>query len=164
MPDVTALPVLPDEVGETVECEAVARRIGHRMMLALPYQAGFGPSRGRRYRITVNGVRTGSQLVMVVGDRAMVPLPDGGVAEGDVVDVGLRVLAQRPTLRVPRDFTTALEAEGLGVDLVEPHELNQLVTMIKEADDPDVRRHRVENAVAAVAELTVARTGDVHDR
>jgi hypothetical protein len=36
--------------------------------------------------------------------------------------------------------------------------------MIKEADDPDVRRHRVENAVAAVADLTAARARDVHDR
>lgn len=160
----TALPVLPDEVGETIECEAVAFRIGHRIMLALPYRAGFGPSRGRRYRVVVNGIRTGSQLIMAVGHRAMIPVPGDDITEGNVVQVRLRVLAQRPTLRLPGDFTAALAAEGLSADLMESHELNQLVTMIKEADDPDVRCHRIATAVAAVADLTAARARDVHDR
>ena len=164
MSDVTALPVLSHEVGETVRCSAVASRVGDRMMLALPYRAGFGPSRGRRYRITVSGVRTSSQLVIVVGEQAMIPFADDSVVEGDVVDVTLRVLAQRPTLRVPKDFMTALAAVGLGIDVIADHELNQLITMITEAGDPRVRSDRIENAVAAVAELTAARTGNVHDR
>jgi hypothetical protein len=164
MSDVTALPVLAQEVGETVTCPAVACQVGDRMMLALPYRAGFGPSRGRRYRITIGGVRASSQLVMVVGGQAMIPFPDDSIAEGDVVDVTLQVLAQRPTLRVPQDFMTALTAAGLSVDVIAAHELNQLVTMIKEADDPGVRSDRIENAVAAVAELTAARTENAHDR
>ena len=164
MTDVTALPVLPHEVGETVRCPAVGCRVGDRMMLALPYQAGFGPSRGRRYRITVGGARTSSQLVMVVGGQAMIPFTGESVGEGDVIDVTLRVLAQRPPLRLPRDLMTALAAEGLGVEVVAAHELNQLVTMIKEAADPGVRSARIENAVAAVAKLSAVRAGNVHDR
>lgn len=152
------LPLLAHEVGETVRCSAVASRVGNRVMLALPFRAGFGPSRGRRYGITVNGVRAGSQLVMVVDEQAMVPVPAGSWAEGDVVEVTLRVLAQRPTVRVPPDFEAALAAEGLTIDVIADHELNQLVTMIREADAPDVRRGRIENAVAAVAELTAVRT------
>jgi hypothetical protein len=159
-----SLPVLPHEVGETVDCSAVARRVGRRMMLALPFRAGFGPSRGRRYRVAVNGVRTGSHLVMVVDGQAMVPVPAGSLTEGDVVEVTLRVLAQRPTPRVPADFASALTAAGLGVDLgvdvIADHELNQLVTMVREADDPAVRRGRIENAVAAVAELIAVRAKD----
>ena len=50
------------------------------------------------------------------------------------------------------------------IDVIADHELNQLVTMITEAGDPRVRSDRIENAVAAVAELTAARTGNVHDR
>jgi len=164
MSDVAALPVLAHEVGEIIECRAVACRVGDRMMLALPFQAGFGPSRGRHYRITVNGVRTGSQLVMVVAEQAMIPFPDHSVLEGDIVDVTLRVLAQRPKLRVPPDFLAALAEEGLTVEAVAAHELNQLATMIKEADDPQVRSDRIDNAVAAVAELTAARGGHVDDR
>lgn len=163
MTDGDALPLLPHEVGATARCSAVATRVGDRMMLALPFRAGFGPSRGRRYRITVDGVRTGSQLVMVVGGRATVPVPAGSSAEGDVVEVTLRVLAQRPTLRVPPDFASALAAQGLGLDIIADHELNQLVTMIREADDPEVRRGRIDNAVAAVADLTAVRTAHVGD-
>lgn len=150
--------MLPQDVGETVRCSAVACRVGDRMMLALPFRAGFGPSRGRRYRITVDGVRTGSQVIMVVGGRAMVPVRLDSSAEGDVVDVTLRVLAQRPTLRVPPDFANALAREGLSLGVVADHELAQLITMVREADDPDVRRGRIENAVAAVADLTEARS------
>jgi hypothetical protein len=162
--NVTELPVLPHVVGETVSCSAVVCRVGGRMMLALPYQAGFGPSRGRRYRITIGGRRTSSQLVMVVGGQAMIPFTSDRPAEGDVVGVTLRVLAQRPSLGVPEDFVAALAAQGLGLDAIASHELNQLVTMIKEADDPGIRGARIENAVAAVAELTATRTGNVHDR
>lgn len=161
MIDGTALPLLPHNVGETINCSAVARRVGSRTMLALPFRAGFGPSRGRRYRISVNGARTGSQLVMVVGGRAMVPAES--VAEGDVVEVTLRVLAQRPTQRVPSDFASALAAVGLSTELIAEHELNQLITMIREADDPAVRRGRIENAVVAVAELVALRTQDADD-
>jgi hypothetical protein len=155
--DVSSLPVLVHEVGQTVTCTAVARRVGDRMMLALPFQAGFGPSRGRRYRITIDGRRSGSQLVMVVNEQAMVPLPAGLCTDGDQAQVTLRVLSQRPALRVPADLAAALEQAGVALDLVEEHELNQLVTMIREADDPTVRSGRVQNAVAAIAEMTAAR-------
>ena len=164
MSDVTELPILPHAVGETFSCSTVACKIGDRLMLALPYRAGFGPSRGRRYRIAVRGLATGSTLVIVVGEQAMIPCPDASITEGDTVEVTLRVLAQRPTLRVPQDFIAALTAQGLTVDIVADHELNQLVTMIKEATDPAVRSDRIENAVAAVAAMTAARAGDVHDR
>lgn len=164
MTDADALPVLAHEVGETVHCQAEVRRVGDRMMLALPFRAGFGRSRGRRYRITVDGVRGGSQLVMVVGGQAMVPAAGGSWAEGDVVEVTLGVLAQRPTARVPADFADALAAAGLTLDAVADHELHQLITMIREADDPDVRRGRIENAVAAVADLAAVRAHRADDR
>lgn len=150
-------------VGQSVTCTAVARRVGDRAMLALPFQAGFGPSRGRRYRITIDGQRSGSQLVMVVNEQAMIPAPAAAWADGAEVQVTLRVVSQRPTLRMPSDLATALEQAGLALDLVADHELNQLVTMIKEADDPAVRSGRVQNAVAAIAEMTAARTSHGDD-
>jgi hypothetical protein len=160
MSDVTALPILPDEVGDIVKCKASACRVGDRTMLALPYRAGFGRSRGRRYRITIAGLQSPSQLLMVVGERAMIPLADDSDINGITYDVTIRVLAQRPALRVPADFSAALEAKGLRIEIIAAHELNQLITMIRESASSAIRRDRILNAVAAVAEMTAERAAN----
>lgn len=154
MSDVGALPAIPTVPGEEATADAVVVLVGERRLLALPFQAGFGRSRGRRYRITgSDGRRTTSQVVLVIGGRAMVPFTGEG-AVGDTVRLTVRCLSQRPRMLVPRDLRAALDDAGLDVGVMAEHEAAQFITMVQEADDPEIRSHRIRATLSSVRERT----------
>ncbi|MBT8162996.1 MULTISPECIES: YdeI/OmpD-associated family protein [Arthrobacter] len=155
MSDVSQLPELPSTPGSQVDCEATVVEVDGRRMLALPYRAGFGRSRGRKFRITGSeGSRLPSQVVMVVRDQAMVPFP-GSAGLGDTVCVRLRCLRQRPRISVPADLATELEAARLSVDVMSAPEAAQFLTMIHEAKDPEIRSQRIDTTIAAIRQRTL---------
>lgn len=154
MSEVDSLPAIPTVPGEEVTGDAVVVLVGERRLLALPFRAGFGRSRGRRYRITgSDGRRTASQVVLVIGGRAMLPFAGDGEV-GDAVRLTVRCMSQRPHLRVPRDLRAALDEAGLDVGVMPEQEATQFITMVQEADDPSVRAHRIQATLTAVRART----------
>src|SRR2546430_17080908 len=68
------LPKLVETHGERCHTRAQVVEIGGRQMMRLPYAAPIGPSRGKRYRVAVDGGRFSVRMVMNVAGQAVVRL------------------------------------------------------------------------------------------
>ncbi|MGH9038010.1 MAG: hypothetical protein ACRD0O_19805 [Acidimicrobiia bacterium] len=59
---------------------------------------------------------------------------------------------------MPRDLAMALARGGLRLDVLPDHEARQLLLLISEARNADVRAERVRAAVAAIKRMTDVKT------
>lgn len=146
------LPELPTGAA-TMAVTGLARVVGGRTLVVLPFAAPVGPSRGRRFRVDTDNGAPVTRVVLRLGGRAALRPPDhAALGEGELVPMRLRALPARSRQRVPADLDKALAEAGLGLDGLDESTLRHLLSMVNEAHDPDIRATRIAAAVTATAQ------------
>lgn len=149
--DGATLPLLDPPAGEWWDVDAEVRSIASETFLVLPYHAPVGASRGRKFRIALDGGRPRRVVVFSVRGRAAVRAPQGhGLKQGE--HVRLRVGGTERSRRndLPPDLAAAMEEAGASATGFPANELTQLLLMINESSAPEVRSARVAAAVSAI--------------
>jgi GGDEF domain-containing protein len=140
---------LPDP-GQELHVTAQTGYLGGRPALLLPCHGPAG-LRGRRLRVTFPGTTARTVVAVSAGGQAALPRrKSAGLTEPNVPLVlrGLRGAARQ---RVPGDLTAALHEERADWDALPAHEQSQMLHLITESADPQVRALRIAAAARAAA-------------
>lgn len=151
--------MLPELPAIPVSTEGCLRRLHGRTVVVLDYAAPRGPHRGRRYRVEHHhGTNGCSRVVFNIDGRAALRPPPWAAQQTDgAVKLRLRPLPQRRHHRVPPDLQWALTAADLDLDHVTEPELTQILEMIVEAADGQVRADRITVALHAIVQASADR-------
>jgi hypothetical protein len=144
-------------------CETIGEPVSvqRRRFLLLPFVAPVAGSRAQRCRVVIGRSPARSGLIFGVRGRAALAVDPGEFPPGGKrAPVFLRLRAPKERLRrmVPRDMVTALARRGLRLDVLPDHEARQLLLLVSEARDADVRAERLRAAVAAIERMTDVQT------
>ncbi|MET8623773.1 hypothetical protein ABZW30_08450 [Kitasatospora sp. NPDC004669] len=133
----------PDQVLHVL---ARPSRLGGRPVLLLPCQGPAG-LRGRRLRVAFpqSGIRT----LVAVSAAGQAALPVEHPADQAGVPLVLRGIREAAQHSVPDDLATALTESGADWAVLPDHERAQMLHLITESADPQVRADRITAAVAA---------------
>ncbi|MGN2636438.1 hypothetical protein ACTD5D_09650 [Nocardia takedensis] len=146
--------MLPELPAIPVSTEGTLRRLHDRIVVVLDFAAPRGPHRGRRYRVEHHNEVGGCSRVVfnLDGRAALRPPPWAEQQTSGAVTLRLRPLPDRRHHRTPADLQQALAAADLELDHITEPELTQILEMIVEAGNDQVRTARVTAAVAAIAQ------------
>ncbi|MBF9071748.1 nucleotidyl cyclase domain-containing protein [Streptacidiphilus fuscans] len=133
----------PDQV---LHVTARPGRLGGRPVLLLPCQGPAG-LRGRRLRVSFPQAGPRTLVVVSAVGQAALPVDEGADAAGVALVLGgIREAAQHS---VPDDLSAALAAAGADWAVLPEHERAQMLHLITESADPQVRADRMAAAVVA---------------
>jgi hypothetical protein len=151
--------MLPDLPSTPVTTVGSIHRLHSRSVLVLDFAAPRGPHRGRRFRIDSDPVTTGCSRVVfnLDGRAALRPPPWAREQTSGEVRLRLRPLPDRRAHRVPDDLHHALTAADLDLAHITDPELIQMLEMIVEAGDAELRTDRITVVVRAIAQATAER-------
>lgn len=146
--------MLPELPAIPVSTEGTLRRLHGRTVLVLDFAAPRGPHRGRRYRVEHHHGTGGCSRVVfnIDGRAALRPPPWAAQQTSGAVALRLRPLPDRRHHRIPADLQQALTAADLDLDHITEPELTQILEMIVEAGNDQLRADRITAAVAAIAQ------------
>ncbi|MFE9328550.1 hypothetical protein ACIHDR_47125 [Nocardia sp. NPDC052278] len=146
--------MLPELPAIPVSTEGSLRWLHGRTVVVLDFAAPRGPHRGRRYRVEHHHGASGCSRVVfnIDGRAALRPPPWAAQQTSGTVKLRLRPLPGRRHHRIPPDLQQALTAADLDLDHITEPELTQILEMIVEAADEQVRADRINVAVHAIAQ------------
>ncbi|MGH3273890.1 MAG: hypothetical protein ACRDNZ_06125 [Streptosporangiaceae bacterium] len=136
--------------GQELHVTAQPGSLGGRPALMLPCQGPEG-LRGRRLRVTVPGAAARIIVAVAAGEQAALPHGDRTSAGCPNVPLILRGLRDASRHRVPGDLATALHVAGADWGALPAHEQSQMLHLIMESADLQVRVSRIAAAVRAAS-------------
>jgi len=151
--------MLPELPAIPVYTEGCLRRLSGHAVVVLDFAAPRGPHRGRRFRVENHHGTSGCSRVVfnIDGHAALRPPPWAAQQTSGPVKLRLRPLPDRRHHRVPPDLQRALTTADLVLDHITEPELNQILEMIVEAADEQVRADRITVALHAIAQADADR-------
>ncbi|WP_067859848.1 hypothetical protein [Nocardia shimofusensis] len=146
--------MLPELPAIPVSTEGTLRRLPGRTVVVLDFAAPRGPHRGRRYRVEHHHGPGGCSRVVfnIDGRAALRPPPWAAQQTSGAVKLRLRPLPDRRHHRIPPDLQQALAAADLDLDHITEPELAQILEMIVESGNEQVRADRIAVAVHSIAQ------------
>lgn len=145
----TPWPEMPSHLDTEVAASARLTSVRGQRMLLLPFTAPIGRSRGRRFRISLDGRRARTAVVLAVGGQAAVKAPAELGSHDRTVPVRITALAPRRRRRVPADLEQALARAGASLENLTEAQVEQLLLMVTESSSGQIRAQRVTAAVQA---------------
>jgi hypothetical protein len=131
-----------------VHFDIVLRQFGQSVIFEAPPTL-LGKQRRGEVRLTINDLscrtyasRLQNGEVAVIVPRAL--LHRLNLSEGQCVGVDLEACNHDGWERVPPDLQTALDKAGRTLAMLPIFEQRQLVSLVREASDPEIRQSRIE--------------------
>lgn len=131
-----------------MQIDGTLREFGHITVFDIP-QPLLGEQRRRKIRLTIKGRVYRTHACRLRSGEAVIIIPRHLIQElnlrnGQNILVDLDIRHDRGREHIPSELRLALDAAGCDLSILPVFERRQLINLVREASNPEVRRKRIE--------------------